>query len=199
MSFRASSTTVRVATPGDLDAVRYVLVEAFLHGDLVGWLIPNLDTRHRIYWQYFGMLAEHALQHGHVEMNDDAHAVAIWHTIADGKQPDIAGHDEHLTTITAPFAPRFAALEQAKRQHHPREPSYQYLAMLGVHPRHQGHGFGSALLRAWVVAGRHGRWLLGVERGMSDGSRPVSETASRTGGAQLALSLCTRDEMSYRL
>jgi ribosomal protein S18 acetylase RimI-like enzyme len=142
---RTCITTIRQATLGDLDAVRYVLVEAFLHGDLAGWLIPDLDTRHRIYWSYFEMLAEHALLYGRVELTHDATAVAIWHTIADGHQSAIPDYDARLKTITTRSQPRFAALDQAMHEHHPHD-WHAYLAFLAVHPRHQGHGLGSALL-----------------------------------------------------
>jgi len=146
MNYRSSSTTVCQATPADVDVVRCVLVEAFQRGDLAGWLIPHLDTRRRVYSQYFEVLAEHALKHAQVESTEGGQAVAIWYAIADGELPVIARHDERLTTIITGSEPRFAALDQALQYVHPREPRHQYLALLAVHPRHQGHGLGSALL-----------------------------------------------------
>jgi ribosomal protein S18 acetylase RimI-like enzyme len=147
MNYRSSSsTTIGKATPDDLDAVRYVLVEAFLHGDLGPWLVPHVDTRHRIYWPYFAMLAEHALQYGLVEMTDDAQAVAVWYPIAGGHQPVIADYDTRLKAVTGTFVSRFTELDRAMHEHHPREQWHHYLAFLAVHPDHQRRGLGSALL-----------------------------------------------------
>jgi GNAT superfamily N-acetyltransferase len=145
MNYRSSGTTVHQAAPEDLDAVTHVLVEAFLHGDLAAWLIPDPDTRHRIYRPYFAMLAEHAIDHAHVELAGDAGAVALWHTVAGGQFPVIPDYDDRLTAITGRYASRFAQLDHAMHEHHPRE-WHHHLAFLAVHPDRQRHGLGSALL-----------------------------------------------------
>ncbi len=45
---------------------------------------------------------------------------------------------------------RWAAVHRRLDARHPREPHW-YLGTLGVHPRHQGRGIGSALLGAWLA------------------------------------------------
>lgn len=137
---------IRAATPPDAEAVAGLLAEAFLHGDLAGWLIPDLDTRARIYPPYFRLLTQHALTHGHVETSGHGAGVAVWYHIDRGPLPDLPGYGRRLADITAHFYPRFAALDRAMHDHHPYRRAHHYLALLAVHPDHQRHGLGGALL-----------------------------------------------------
>lgn len=138
---------VRDADSDDHKEVTAVLSEAFLHGDLAPWLIARLDDRDRIYPHYFAMLAEHALEHGLVQVTDDLAGVAVWY-IHDGKPlTDIPDYTARLARITAPYAARFVALDDAMRRHHPHDEPHHYLAFLAVHPDRQRAGYGSALLR----------------------------------------------------
>jgi GNAT superfamily N-acetyltransferase len=147
VGLQSNTSTIRDAKPADLESVRDVLVEAFLYGDLGPWLIPHLDTRHRIYVPYFEMLAEHAIEHATVDITTGAPAVAIWYTVAEGHQPAVRDCDARLTEITGRFRGRFVELDRAMAQHHPRKPLHDYLAFLAVHPEHQRQGLGSRLLR----------------------------------------------------
>ena len=137
---------VHDAQPSDVSSVAAVLSDAFLHGDLAPWLIASLEDRVQIYPDYFAMLAEHALEHGHVQVTEDRHGLAVWYHHAGDDQPPIRDYDERLAKITAPYTERFTALDDAMHRHHPREP-HHYLAFLAVHPDRQGHGYGAQLLR----------------------------------------------------
>lgn len=145
MSYR-SPVKVRDADPDDLIAVRDVLVEAFLHADIGNWLVPHLDTRHRILRGYFAMVADHAIEYGHVEIADDNSAVALWYTIAGGLRPAIGDYDARLKEITGKFHGRFAELDRVMDEHHPGEDFHQHLAYLAVHPESQRAGRGRTLL-----------------------------------------------------
>jgi len=147
MNYQSNDTAIRDAKPDDLETVTDVLAEAFLHGDLGPWLIPHLDTRHKVYVPYFEMLAQHAIEYGHVEITDEAPAVAIWYTVAGGRQPAIHGYDTRLREITGKYYRRFVEMDRAMGEHHPRDQWHQYLAFLAVDPEHQGRGLGSALLK----------------------------------------------------
>lgn len=137
---------IRIATSDDLPAVAEVLAEAFLHGDLAGWLIPHLDTRARIYQPYFALLTEHALTHGQVQLCGNGAAVACWYAIDGGPLPELPDYGRRLVEITGKFQPRFAALDQAMHDHHPYDQPHHYLALLAVHPDEQHRGLGGALL-----------------------------------------------------
>jgi predicted N-acetyltransferase YhbS len=144
------TTTVRPATQEDAAAVAELLAEAFLHGDLGPWLVPNLDTRARIYQSYFALLTEQALTHGYVQVIDDSStalvAAAIWYPIASGPAPTPADYDDRLAKITGQCQKRFVALDDAMHRHHPYTKWHHYLALLAVHPYRQHQGLGSTLL-----------------------------------------------------
>jgi GNAT superfamily N-acetyltransferase len=145
MTPASTSTHIRRATtsPDDITAVTSVLTEAFLHGDLADWLIPDETERLGVYIDYFRMLAEHATTHGHVEIIDDTAAAALWY---DDAVDSPAGYDERLAAITGAALPRFQQVDQAMHDHHPPERPHAYLAFLAVRPHQQGHGYGAALL-----------------------------------------------------
>jgi ribosomal protein S18 acetylase RimI-like enzyme len=144
---RSTRPAIRAAGGEDLHVLAHVLVEAFLHGDLAGWLIPHLDTRHRTYQRYFAMLAEHALDHGQVDVTADGHACALWYPIDGGPPPLPVDYDARLAQITGPAYRRFAALDAALYRHHPYYEPHHHLAYLAVHPDAHGRGYGTALLR----------------------------------------------------
>jgi ribosomal protein S18 acetylase RimI-like enzyme len=140
------TANIRTARPGDVLDIATLLAEAFLHGDLAPWLIGNPTTRARVYRPYFLLLAEQALDHGHIDLTSDATAAAVWYPIAGGPPPAARDYDSRLAEITGRYLPRFAALDAAMHRHHPYLTWHHYLAFLAVHPDHQRRGFGSALL-----------------------------------------------------
>lgn len=144
------TSPIRPVGPDDQQAVADVLAEAFLHGDLAPWLIPHLEHRARAYPGYFHMITEHAVVHGHVEVVDVdgvLPAVAVWYPHDATPPPGIDAYERRLSLIVGQALPRFLALDTAMHTHHPHDEAHHYLALLAVHPDHQGAGLGSALLR----------------------------------------------------
>lgn len=142
---RPDTTTVRVAHPDELQPVSELLAAAFLTGDLAPWLIPHAGVRARVYPSYFALFVEHALAHGIVTVDEQMRAVALWYPHDGTDLPDIDNYDHRLAMTVGQFLHRFRALDAAMHAHHPTE-VHHYLAFLAVHPDHQGHGLGSALL-----------------------------------------------------
>ncbi len=145
MNYR-SHVKVHDAGPDDLNTVRDLLVEAFLHTTIGTWLIPHVDTRYRAFQRYFEMHADHAIEFGHVHITDDASAVALWHTVTGGQQPPIDDYDARLKEITGKSCHRFQQLDRAMNENHPPEHWHQHLAFLAVHPEYQHAGRSSKLL-----------------------------------------------------
>lgn len=145
MTRPAPVTEIRVAHPDELQPIAELLAAAFQTGDLAPWLIARADVRARVYPPYFSMLAEHALTHGIVDVDDQLRAVALWYPHDGTDLPDIDNYDHRLAMTVGEFLHRFRTLDAAMQDHHPTE-GHHYLAFLAVHPEHQGNGLGSALL-----------------------------------------------------
>lgn len=135
------------AEASDAKEVETVLTAAFLDGDLASWLIADRHERVRIYPGYFLMIAEHAIEHGQIEMTADGAAVALWYSIGDELPPPPTGYHGRLSHITDPYTARFVWLDEAMEARHPRNQPHAYLSHLAVHPFRHGLGLGSHLLR----------------------------------------------------
>ncbi len=142
----AFAPTIRRATPAETDTVAAVLTEAFLHGELGPWLVPRVDTREKVYWPYFLLLAESAQAAGWIDVTDDLAAVALWYSIGDRFDVEIPNYTTRLALACGQHLHRFLALDRIMHQHHPTDAPHHYLAHLGVHPDRQRQGLGSALL-----------------------------------------------------
>ncbi|ROP28139.1 ribosomal protein S18 acetylase RimI-like enzyme [Couchioplanes caeruleus] len=143
----ALTPIIRRATPAEIDTVAAVLAEAFLHGDLAPWLILNVDTREKVYWPYFRLLAEVAQAAGWIDVTDDLAAVALWYPVGDRFDVEFPNYDTRLAQACGQHLHRFVALDQIMHEHHPTGTPHHYLAHLGVHPDRQRQGLGSALLK----------------------------------------------------
>ena len=148
MSTTTVPPTIRRAEPNDVDAIADLFVEAFLHGDLGPWLIPRIDTRLRIYRDYFQIHAEHALTAGWVDIVGTFDGVAVWYEVKNDPDRELAipDYDARIADACGPYTPQFAAVDRAMATHHPRGVAHHYLALLAVHPDHQRRGIGSASL-----------------------------------------------------
>jgi GNAT superfamily N-acetyltransferase len=135
-----------VIRAGEADAgpLSEVIAEAFFGLAPSRWLVPDPDTRRRIFPGYFRLLVEQALADGVVCTTPDRSAVALW-LPADARRE---GYQTRLAEVTGPWAARFAAFDAALDRHHPAGVAHQHLAILAVSPAGQGRGTGSALLRA---------------------------------------------------
>ncbi|GAA1213911.1 GNAT family N-acetyltransferase [Pseudonocardia alaniniphila] len=113
------------------------------------FLAPDPARRRDVNAEYFTLITEHALDHGSVDVIDDAYgpelaAAAVWfdrtHDI-----PAIPDYDARLAALAGPFLDRFRTLDTLFDIHHPSEPHW-HLAFLAVHPQRQGRGLGGELM-----------------------------------------------------
>ncbi|MFI1996840.1 GNAT family N-acetyltransferase [Actinoplanes sp. NPDC020271] len=144
-----SETAVRIrrAQQDDTGLVASILADAFFHGDLAGWLVPDETLRAAIYPPYFRLLAGHAIEYGHVEVLG-SDATAVWFDLDHNPAPVLDDYDAQLAAITGSTVSRFRQLDHAMHEHHPdpRREEHAYLAFLAVRPARQSHGLGAALL-----------------------------------------------------
>jgi len=147
--------TIRPASATDLPALRTVCALAYVDNPLMRWVLPDDATRPDACAAWLGPSLERYLAAGLVDVltvDDDVVGLAAWRL--PGGDPAGSGA---VATLPRP-AGVLAALvgeERATQVLHalraggalaPR-PAGPYLNYLAVHPAHQGHGLGGALLR----------------------------------------------------
>ncbi|WP_341716546.1 GNAT family N-acetyltransferase [Micromonospora sp. FIMYZ51] len=140
-----TTVTVRPATATDAGPLIAVLAEAFHHGPVADWLVPDPDGRRSVYYRYFADAFDHALTHGKVYTTSDQSAAAIWYPRLHPTPARPRTRDKQLEAIAGIHAERFMLLEQILAAYHPAE-AHHYLAYIAVDPARQNHGIGAALL-----------------------------------------------------
>lgn len=142
------SPAVRRARKDESDTVGALIALSFNDLDADAFLVPSVDERERICGDYFTLYTQHAFDHGRVEVihdGDELLAAAVWFDRT-RDIPEVADYERRLADLAGCYLDRFQALDALFDEHHPKEPHWQ-LAFLGVHPRCQNMGLGSALLK----------------------------------------------------
>jgi ribosomal protein S18 acetylase RimI-like enzyme len=145
-----ATRNLRRATVDDAARLARLFAAAFSRDPLFNWLArPGaraLALQRFFYW----LLRERTLPHGETWMRPDGYAAAAWVPPYFEAKP--ASLREEMSLLPAiwgltglPRLARGAAMAAAMEHAHPKEP-YFYLAFIGVAPRFQGSGMGSALL-----------------------------------------------------
>ena len=138
------TASVRHATPSERPRCLAALVTAFAGDPLLRWMLPDPAT----YLAFFPRVGEfyggRAFEHDAAFCTDDFTAVALW--LPPGVEPDMDALGGVMEQAVDPSRHEevFGLLEQVGHAH-PEEPHW-FLPAIGVDPRHQGHGYGSALL-----------------------------------------------------
>jgi GNAT superfamily N-acetyltransferase len=130
----------------DLDALSYVIAEAFHDLPPSRWLVPDPERRRQIFPGYFLLYLEHALASGVIWTTERRDAAALWISYDEDAPPGPDDYAARLTAITAPCTTRFLAFDAALDRRHPAGVPHHHLAILAVEPRRQGQGTGTMLL-----------------------------------------------------
>lgn len=121
-----------------------LLARAFLNGPVGDWLVPDISHRFQVYVPYFGIFADHVLEHGLAYGPADLSGAALWMDATDG-MPSIDDFDARLEKACGPYTWAFMALDELFTQVHPHAPHW-YLMFIGVSPERQRQGLGTFLL-----------------------------------------------------
>ncbi len=143
---------VVIADETCLDVLSQVIAGAIDDLAVSRWLIPDPAARHQIFPRYFQLYVEHALADGIVCTTPAQDAVALWLPAGQEPKPLPDGYDERLAAVTGPWIGRFRTFDQELDRRHPTGTAHHHLALLAVRPDRQGHGIGTALLRAHHAA-----------------------------------------------
>jgi len=149
MKYAIQDVVVRDIVPTDTAEITRLLAAAMGDGPVARWLTPDAAVRREYAPAYFEIFAEHAVRYGEVYASVDAQTqdlsgVALWFPLT-SLIPQPADYDRRLKDASGLAFDRARELDAALEAHHPMVP-HHYLAFVAVHPRHQCHGIGSALL-----------------------------------------------------
>ncbi|HEY4264071.1 MAG TPA: N-acetyltransferase [Micropepsaceae bacterium] len=148
----SAQAPIRRATEADVPRLARLFAAAFARDPLFDWLARAGSKRQRALQRFFGwVLARRTVPHGETWISADGLAAAAW--IPPYVKSAPPRFLEDLRTLPAILRltglkrlPRGAAMAAAMDEAPPQTP-YFYLAFIGVAPRMQGAGLGSALLR----------------------------------------------------
>jgi ribosomal protein S18 acetylase RimI-like enzyme len=139
------------ASIDDAARIARLFAAAFAEDPVFNWLArPGSSRAVALQRFFFWVLRKRSIQHGETWMTSDGYAAAAWippfADIATAKLRDELRLLPVILGLTG--VPRFSrgtAMAAALETAHPKEPFF-YLAFIGVAPRFQGTGLGSALL-----------------------------------------------------
>jgi GNAT superfamily N-acetyltransferase len=137
--------SVKTATREEENAVAGAVVAAFLTDPVARWLLPEA---HRYFATMPGLIQGFA---GAAFANESAYHIGTYAGAALWLPPGIHFDEDALTSLFNRNLAKnkvenaFAFFEQMGK-YHPGEPHW-YLPLIGVDPLHQGHGYGSALMK----------------------------------------------------
>jgi GNAT superfamily N-acetyltransferase len=138
---------VRTAKSSEVDGVAELLSLAFMEDPVSGWVFPGEARRRRAHPEFFGAFAGYAFDYGEVCVTEDFTGAVLWFP-GGGEKP------ENEDVLLARFAAlhedertRFGALMEVVGANIPAEPEFLHAQFVGVLPKRQGAGIGSALLR----------------------------------------------------
>jgi ribosomal protein S18 acetylase RimI-like enzyme len=144
---------IKRASIDDAARLARLFAAAFDRDPVFHWLARDGGARATALQRFFfWVLRERSLPHGETWMAPDGYAAAAWIPpyFDSKKNPPTFRGDMRLLPVILGLTglsrfPRGAAMAQALEAAHPKEPFF-YLAFIGVAPRFQGSGLGSALL-----------------------------------------------------
>jgi ribosomal protein S18 acetylase RimI-like enzyme len=143
---------IRRATPADVPTLARLFAAAFVRDPLFDWLTRTGTGRQVALQRFFAWVLERrTLPHGETWISTDGMAAAAWipphaPAVPSGVTDDLRMVPVILRLTGLTRWARGAAMATAMEHAHPKVP-YFYLAFIGVAPRMQGSGLGSALLR----------------------------------------------------
>ncbi|MCC5670167.1 GNAT family N-acetyltransferase [Nostoc sp. CHAB 5784] len=139
------TATIESVTESNVADVVAVGVLAFNADPASRWLYSEPRQYLTYFPQFISLLGGKAFEHNTAYYIDDYFGAALW--LPPGIEPDAQPLIDLIQHSVAEQkqADMFAVLEQMAH-HHPTEPHW-YLAILGVEPKQQGKGYGSALIQ----------------------------------------------------
>ncbi|MCM4078294.1 GNAT family N-acetyltransferase [Paractinoplanes hotanensis] len=136
---------LRTATEQDIDLVADIVADAFLHLDVIRYLVPNPARRRPVSRAWYRLYIAHAITGaGHVTLTADGTAAAVWFDRT-GQPSEPDGYAKYPTELAGDDLPQFQHLDAVMDAHHPSD-AHWHLLFLAVRPRRWSQGLGSRLM-----------------------------------------------------
>jgi ribosomal protein S18 acetylase RimI-like enzyme len=140
---------IRTATAADTDKVLNTMTLAFAADPSIRWWWRPASQYLDVFPKFAWTLGERGFDHGTIHVTKHMEAAAMW--LPPGVEADpekVAALDKNLPgpAGVADIEAISEELRVVMEGYHPKEPHW-YLWLLGVDPRCQGKGYGSALLK----------------------------------------------------
>ena len=151
----SKSIATRRATPDDAGRISHLLAAAFSRDPIFNWMTRVGGRAEALNRFFYWVMAERAIPLGETWITSDAYAAVSWIAPYAEAKPENFRDELRLLSVllsltgVSRFA-RGAAMAKAMERAHPPEP-YFYLAFVGVAPRFQGAGLGTALLESTLA------------------------------------------------
>jgi GNAT superfamily N-acetyltransferase len=137
--------TIKSATVADEEAVIAVITLAFSTDPTARWIYPDPHQYLAHFPPFVKAFGGNAFAHESAYYVDGYAGAALW------LPPEVHPNDEELSAVLERTVPAWeqgdvlAVFEQMST-YHPKEPHW-YLPLIGVEELHQGHGYGSVLMK----------------------------------------------------
>lgn len=146
MTTTTEITTIRI---GDHAGAVAALSGAFFNDPVFRWIYPDDERRRAVLPGFFEVFTRAIGRHGASHEIGDGMGAALWVPPGEEVADDEDAFGEALVALSPPDVDRLMLTMEVLGETHPHEPCW-YLNLLGVAPEHQGHGVGSAMLRAAI-------------------------------------------------
>ncbi len=135
----------------DRELVVRLLDEAFQNDPVSGWVFPGEEYRRTTHHRLMAAFTDIVLAEARIDMTEDGMACALWLSVPAGDHTESEGYGENdavsLREVVDPENERVERIARLMAESHPADHAHEYLWMLGVAPRHQGEGLGTALIQ----------------------------------------------------
>lgn len=139
-----TAKTVETVTTADEAAAIAVLTLAFSTDPAARWSWPDPQTYLDVFPRFARAFGGAAFMKGGAHVIGAGAGAALW--LPPGAEPDDGALTELFrTTVKGPALMDGAQVMQQMMSYHPQEPHW-YLPLIGIDPKRQGEGLGSALL-----------------------------------------------------
>ncbi|MCH5677346.1 GNAT family N-acetyltransferase [Streptomyces gilvus] len=140
---------IRAAGAGDRETVVRLLDEAFQDDPVSSWVFPGAEHRRARHPGLMAAFTDLVLAEGRVDLTEDASACALWLPMPADPHADDSDEDgpAQLRAAVDPDNERVELIGRLTEDLHPTGRAHEYLWMIGVTPKRQGEGLGTALIQ----------------------------------------------------